>query len=173
MNFKKQLAAIVLTGGLVFAVQGFVAPQPDAAYAQEASESHVAAAKRAIRASRSTNQLDNILPAQANAIKAELIRNRPDAEAQISLIVDEAAIALAPRRGDLENEAAQIFVRNFTEDELNQVADFYESDAGQKFLETSPLVLREIQRAARVWTNGIRRDLSQSVNEKLGEAGLR
>jgi hypothetical protein len=109
----------------------------------------------------------------AERIKSELIRNNPDKEAQMSLIVDEAAISLAPRRGDLENEAAQIFARVFTIDELNAIADFYESEAGAKFLEQSPLILREIQRASQVWANGVQRDLGQIVQDKMTEAGLR
>lgn len=171
MKFAKRIAVVAIAAVLVtgngFDFSGL------SASAQEISESHLAAAERAVSASRSTNSLDLILPQVADELKAELIRNSPNAEAQISLIVDESAIALAGRRGDLENEAAQIFARTFTEDELNAVADFYESDAGKKFLQESPIVLREIQRAARVWSNGIRRDLAQSVEKKFEEAGLK
>ena len=143
------------------------------ASAQEISADHLAAARRAINASRSTAQMDQLLPRMAEGIKSELIRNNPDKEAQLSIIVDEAAIALAPRRGDLESEAAQIFARVFTADELNAIADFYESDAGVKFLQESPIILREIQRASQVWGNGVQRDLAQAIEDKMTEAGLR
>lgn len=143
------------------------------ASAQEISEEHLAAARRAINASSSTAELDLLLPRMADSIKAELIRNNPDKEAQVSLIVDEAAISLAPRRGDLESEAAQIFARVFSMEELNSIAEFYESEAGKKFLQQSPLILREIQRASQVWTNGVQRDLAQTIQDKMTEAGLR
>ncbi len=173
MKLFNLVAAVALVGGLVLGGMTVLPGTQGTAMAQEASASHLAAARKAINASKSTEQLDLILPRQAETMKAELIRNRPDAEAQINIIVDETAISLAPRRGDLEAEAAQIFVRNFTEEELNQIADFFGSDAGQKFLDLSPLVLREIQRAAQVWTNGINRDMSEQVLQKLQEAGLR
>ncbi|MCB1385793.1 MAG: DUF2059 domain-containing protein [Nitratireductor sp.] len=140
--------------------------------AQETSESHLAAARRAIGATRSTDRFDNILLQMGQQAKSELIRNSPDKEAEISAIVDEATLTLATRRGDLEGEAVQVFANVFSEDELTAIADFYESDAGKKFLEQTPLVLRELDRAARVWANGVRRDLQGAVVEKMKAAGL-
>ncbi len=140
--------------------------------AQEFSESHIAAAKRAINASDSTERFDDILPTIAQNAKAELIRTRPDQELQITTIVDEAALALAPRRADLENEIAELFARTFAEDELNMIADFYESEVGQKFLRESPILIREMNRSSQVWANGVRRDLARMVREKLTEAGF-
>lgn len=142
------------------------------AAAQEPSQSHLEAAKKAIAATRSTTRLDEILPRMAQNAKGELIRNRPDQEEQITEIVDSAAINLAARRGDLESEVAQIFVRVFSEEELREITAFFESEAGRKFLDESPVILREIDRAARVWTNGVRRDLGAAVREKMEEAGL-
>ena len=171
MRFGKFVFGAVLAAFL--AASAPIAGQHDQALAQEISESHMAVAKRAINASRSTNQLDLILPRMAQNAKSELIRNLPNEELRISTIVDEAAIQMASRRGDLENEAAMIFARVFSEEELNTVAEFYESDAGKKFLESSPIVLREIQRASQVWSNGVRRDMNEIVTQKLQEAGLR
>jgi len=171
MSIAKLIFGAVLGISLV-AVAPAVFPG-ESAVAQEISDSHLAAARRAITASRSTNQLDLILPRMSQNVKSELIRNLPNEELRISTIVDEAALEVAGRRGDLEIEAARIFARIFSEEELIVVAEFYETEAGQKFLERSPLVLREIQRASQVWRNGVRRDMTAIVQQKLEEAGLR
>ena len=142
------------------------------AIAQEISASHISAAKRAMTASRSTERLDQILPQMAQEAKAEFIRNRPDQEAELSAVVDDAAISVAGRRGDLENEVALIFAKVFSEEELVVIADFYSSEAGQKFLKESPIVIREMQAASRVWANGLRRDLGAAIQEKLIAAEL-
>jgi hypothetical protein len=154
------------------ALAGLMLVSASIAQAQEFTPSHIEAAKRAISASSSTDRLDAILPQMAQNAKAELIRTRPDKEAVITEIVDAAAIELASRRGDLENEVAQVFARVFTEEELNEIADFYATPAGQKFLNESPVVLREIDRASQVWANGVQRDLGASVREKLVAAGF-
>lgn len=144
-----------------------------ATMAQEISESHFAAARSALEAIDATDPYDAILPAVAETLKAQLISNNIDLEAQISQIVDEQALALVSRRADLENEAARVYASAFSEEELTVIADFYNSEAGQKLLQNGPIAAREIAGAARIWRAGIERDLLGNVAEALNEAGLR
>ena len=145
------------------------------ASAQDVSESHLAAARDAIGAIRATAQFDNILLAAALNLKSELIQTNPDQQATISATVDEVAIQLAGRRGDLENEAARVYANYFTEDELTAIAAFYESEAGQKLLANGPQATRDVLQAADIWGRGVGRDLAQSVGtvlrERLGGGG--
>ena len=142
------------------------------ASAQEISEDHLQAAKSAIKAIGSTRQFDNILPGMAASAKTSLIGNRPDLQAEITEIVDNVAIELAPRRGDLEDEIARVYAKVFSEDELNAIADFYSSETGKKLIKETPILAREIQGAAKVWSTGLGRDLNKTVREKMAEAGL-
>jgi hypothetical protein len=95
------------------------------AAAQEPSEAHLAAARAAVAASQSTRTLDGILPEIAERAKQQLIANRPDAADKISQIVDQVALSLASRRGDLETEVARGYARIFTEEELKVIGEFY------------------------------------------------
>ncbi len=142
------------------------------ASAQEISEEHLKVAREAIKSIGSTRQLDNILPGMANTAKTGLIQNRPDQQAKITEIVDGAAIELAPRRGDLETEVARIYARIFTIDELQAIGAFYGSETGQKMLKQTPVFVREVDAAARVWSVGLQRDLQESISKKLTDAGL-
>ena len=142
------------------------------ASSQEITKEHVAAAKVAMKATGATDRLDKILPELAAFTKAGLIANRPDIEAEISVIVDEVAISLAPRRGPLEDEAAAIYTKLFTQEELEQISAFFNSDTGGKFLRSTPSLFRQVDEVAKVWRAGITRDMSKSVQEKLKEAGL-
>ena len=141
------------------------APQPEV----EISPSHLAAARAAIKAISATDQFDNLLPNAATQIKSEFIPNNPDKESQISDMVDDRALNLASRRGDLETEIARIYAKMFTEDELNQIAGFYSSEAGKKLLAKGPAATREMMQSAQVWSNGIMRDLRQSAMEGMNE----
>jgi uncharacterized protein len=140
-----------------------------AAQAQEVSEAHLAAARRAIAAIDATEQFDGILPRAAQALKAELIQKDPNLEEIITKTVDEKALALASRRADLETEAARAYAKSFSEADLKAIADFYESPAGKKLISEGPIVTREVLRAANIWQNGIARDLAQSVGETLSK----
>ncbi|MCO4316180.1 DUF2059 domain-containing protein [Phyllobacterium sp. 21LDTY02-6] len=146
--------AIMLGGGL-------------SAYAQDVTPSHLAAARAAVTAIRTTDQFDAILPQVAQQLKAELIQKDPNLESIISSTVDEQALALAARRGDLENEAARAYAVSFTEEELNAITGFYTSPAGKKLLSEGPIVTREVLKAAGIWERGIARDLAQAVAEKV------
>ncbi|TWG49589.1 hypothetical protein L610_000700000350 [Aminobacter sp. J44] len=137
------------------------------AFAQEISDSHLAAARTAIGALGATAEFDVILPQAAQALKTELIQKNPDMQADIIEIVDKTALSLAARRGDLEREAGLAYARVFTEQQLNEIATFYQSETGKKLISDGAIVMREVYRAAEIWQNGIARDLAQQVATEL------
>lgn len=156
----------MLAAGALFAVAAMVQP----VQAQDISETHLDAAHQAIAAIRATEQFDAILPNAARALKAELIQKNPDLQEIIIETVDETAIALASRRADLEREAALAYARVLSEEQLNQIAEFYNSEAGKKLIEVGPIATREVIQAAEIWQRGIARDLAAQTAEKLAAA---
>ncbi len=154
-------------GLAIAAVAGASLAAPAAA--QETSPSHLAAARAAVDAIDTTEQFDNILMNAATQIKSDLIGSNPDMQPQISDMVDERAIALAPRRNDLETEVSRIYAKLFTEDELKAIAAFYSSEGGKKLLRQGPIATREMLAAADVWSNGILRDLRRSSSEGMSQ----
>jgi len=139
------------------------------ALAQDISDDHLAAARAAITALKSTDQFDAIIPNAAEQLKFNMIRANGDLEEIISATIDEEALKIVPRRGDLEREAAQVYARSFTKEELTAIADFYNSDAGKKLIENGPLVTRELIKSAEIWSAGINRDLDVNVNKVMQE----
>ena len=131
------------------------------------TESHLKAARAAVAAIKATEDFDKILPQAAAALKQELIQKNPDLQAIIVKTVDEETFALVPRRTDLEKEAALAYARVFSEEDLNAIATFYNSDAGKKLLSDGPIVTRELFKAADIWQRGVARDLAQNVGAKL------
>ena len=159
MTVKPHLAATILAAALVLS--------PASVTAQDVSASHEQAARAALEASGASAPFDNILLSLGARIKEQLISTRPDLVDQISAIVDEEMIKLAPRRGDLEREAARIYANTFTEEELKTITEFYRTTAGRKILSEGAIVGRELSKAARVWTAGVQRDLAQNSGAAL------
>lgn len=137
------------------------------ASAQDVTDTHLAAARAVLTALHATDEFDIILPGAAQALKSELIQKNPDLQETIIEVVDQTAITLAARRGDLEREAATVYARAFSEGELNEIATFYNSAAGKKLLSEGINVTREVLRAADIWQVGIARDLAQQAGEEL------
>lgn len=142
-----------------------------AAQAQEPSQAQLDAAHSAISALHATDDFDAILPNAAEALKHSLIQADPNLQKEITATVDEKALEMAGRRGDLEKEIASIYAKSFSAEELKAIADFYNSAPGKKLLEQGPVVTRETLKAARIWSNGIARDLAEETNKSL-EASL-
>lgn len=155
------------------AVAGLLIVSAVPAATQDFSESHLAAAREALSATKATDPYDLILLNAAEALKTRLIASNLDLESEISTIVDEQTFALVARRADLENKAAATYAAAFSEDELRAIAEFYTSEAGKKLLTNGPIAAREIAKDAAVWKNGVERDLLKNVSEAINSAGLR
>ncbi len=136
-------------------------------YAQEVSDSHLKAALKAVAAINATDGFDGILQEVALVLKRELIQKDPDLQPLISTTVDEKTIGLAPRRGDLEREAALAYAKAFSEEDLKAISDFYDSPVGRKLIEEGPIVSRQVGEAATIWQRGVARDLAIAVGETL------
>lgn len=159
MTAKPLLSAALLAATLAFGTLP--------AAGQDVSASHEQAARAALEASGASAPFDNILLSLGARIKEQLISTRPDLVDEISAIVDEEMIKLAPRRGDLEREAARIYANTFSEEELQTITEFYKTSAGRKILSEGAIVGRELSKAARVWTAGVQRDLAQNSGAAL------
>jgi len=152
------LAAFLTWGGIVGPVQ-----------AQEISDAHVSAARAAIAAIKATDRFDSFLSDISIELKNELMRKDPNLEEVISQTVEEEAIKLAVRRADLEKEVALAYARHFSQEELTQIADFYNSPAGQKLLLEGPVAMDDTLASFDIWRQGMAQDLSVNVARALSQ----
>ncbi|AMM84871.1 DUF2059 domain-containing protein [Martelella sp. AD-3] len=162
MRFHTKIGRSVAIAATVMGLGAF-----SVAAAQDVSPEHLAAAKAALNALGINSQFDEILPNQADLVQSQMTQVYPNYHSLIDEVVTDTAIALAPRRADLENEGAQIYANIFTEEELQKLADFYSSDLGQKFIQYGPIAARELSQAGDIWARGIARDLNQQAQEEL------
>lgn len=158
---RRAAAAIAAVSMLALAVP---------AAAQEVSESHLKAARSAVTALNATGEFDAFLPNAAAQLKGQLIQKNPDLRVLISDTVDAKTLELASRRGDLESEAALIYARVFTEQQLNEITAFYNTETGKKLMADGEIVGRQTLEAAVIWQRGLARDLAAAVGAALTEA---
>ncbi|WEX11568.1 DUF2059 domain-containing protein [Chelativorans sp. AA-79] len=164
MNLARRARLIALTAAMALTTMTL------SAGAQEISEEHLKAARTAIDAINATDPFDNYLPEAAATLKAQLIQQSPNLVNLINATVDEKALELASRRADLEKESALAYARIFSQEDLQNIATFYNSPTGKKLLSDGPIVTREVLQAAEIWRRGVVRDLSNSVVETLQAA---
>jgi hypothetical protein len=141
------------------------------ATAQEFSESQLAAAKAAAIASPMAQEFGNLLPFLAQRVQNRLVSLRPDLHELIAKTVEDQALRLAARRADLDNAVALLWAREFTEDELKQIAAFYESDVGKKVITVGSKLGQQTVQAASNWSNRVGEELLDKTREELKKQG--
>jgi hypothetical protein len=141
------------------------------AAAQEISASHLDAALVAVQSAGAARGFDSVLPALAERVKSRLIRVRPDLHEVISTVVENVALSLTPRRADLDRAVATVWARNFTEDELVTIAEFYKSPTGQKFAEIGPRVIQDSLKSVESWSTRVGEELYEKSREELARQG--
>ena len=142
------------------------------ASAQEVSASHLAVALDVVKSAKASRGFDNVLPQLAAQAQDRLIRIRPDMFKQIADTVEAVALKLAVRRNDLDTDVARVWAKHFSEEELQTIATFYKSAAGQKFADVGSLVYAESLTAVQRWSDRVGDELIDNAKKELKSQGI-
>ena len=144
---------------------------PAATFGQEFSESYLDAAKRASSNAPISKDLDTVLPLLAQRVQTRLVSLRPDLHVEINATVQAVALELVVRRAELEDAIALAWARIFTEEELEQIAAFYNSPAGKKFVEIGPELGTTTLQTVDNWSSRVGEELLDKSREELKKQG--
>lgn len=141
------------------------------AHAQDFTPSHLAAARATIAAAKASQQFDTLLPMLADQAKALFQRSNPAAVQDIDTVVNDVALELAKRRPELDRELERVWAARFSEEELKEIAAFYESPVGKKFGENMSLIIQDSVRSATIWRDAISTELVTKARDELNKRG--
>jgi hypothetical protein len=157
---------------LAFAAALVALAIPAAANAQEISPSQLSLALDVVHNTKALRDFDQILPKLALQAENRLIAQRPDLSKQIMTAVDAAATKLVQRRVDLDNDAARIWAKAFTEDELKTIDTFFKTPAGQKYANVEGQVYTDTLNVVNQWQERLGDELLQQSHAELKTAGI-
>ena len=161
-NFQR---AAVLGAAIVTA--GFLTT---ASMAQDSiSESHLAAAKKVAAATKVLEPFDDILPILAEQTRTAFIQSDPTRAEEIIEVTQGVALQLAPKRAELNDLVYNAWAQSFSEAELTQLAEFYNTELGQKLTNTIPAITQYSVGAAREWQDKISTEMVTMVQEELAK----
>jgi len=171
------LAAVILASAAAFGWSGAFAQ--DAAQSEEPlldiietelSPEAQALALKLVQLSGAARMFDEVLPMIADQTKNAFIRANPDMQLGIISVVDQIAVSLVSRRPELDNYLARVWASAFTSDEMEDLVEFYESEAGKKFGVTLPKLLAVQTAAAQEWGKSVSEEMQQKVTAELRAA---
>ncbi|HRK25529.1 MAG TPA: DUF2059 domain-containing protein, partial [Beijerinckiaceae bacterium] len=129
------------------------------------SASHLASALEVAKLSGMTRSTDTLVPQTIDKARQLFTQMRPELAAEI----DKSIKALQPEFDTLVTESqtivAQAFGARLSESDLKDVAAFFKSAAGQKFVGAQPGILDDMFRDMEPYTQR----LSQTIVDKLRE----
>ncbi|WP_297586752.1 DUF2059 domain-containing protein [Roseibium sp.] len=166
MKLIKNIQRVAVLGAAIITA-GFLTT---ASMAQDSiSESHLAAAKKVAAATKVLEPFDDILPILAEQTRTAFIQSDPTRAEEIIEVTQGVALQLAPRRAELNDLVYNAWYQSFSEAELTELAEFYNTELGQKLTNTIPAITQYSVGAAREWQDKISTQMVTMVQEELAK----
>jgi uncharacterized protein len=131
----------------------------------------LAAARDLITATRAADQLKTLLPLFMQRLKPAIVQGRADVARDFDAIMPQLIEALTARSDVFAEGVAEIYARNFTVEELQQVAAFYRGPVGQKFLEKMPVIAQESMAMGQKFGQEVAGEMRNRMIEELRKRG--
>ena len=125
-----------------------------------------------VQLSGTSRMFDEVLPMVADQAKNAFIRANPQMQLGIIDVVDRVALSLVSRRSELDEYLAKVWAAGFTNEEMQDLIDFYSSDTGKKYAEIHARLISVQTTAAQEWGKSVSDQLTAIVRQEL-DATLR
>jgi uncharacterized protein len=160
---------LLIVGFVVLCLGGSL--WPGAIVAQPAPDDGLKAARELVVAMRSTDQLKLMLQTIFQALKPAFVQGRPQLEKEMDLILPIMLDSLSTRLDEFADEIAAVYARNFTPDEIRDLAVFYRSPTGQKLIDKMPTVAKQSIEIGQAWGRKLAGELQTKIAEELRKRG--
>ena len=148
----------------------FMLASPVFAQQAQPSASHLAAAREVAISSGMTGAFDALTTPLITQLQRMSVTN-PDVQKDL----DQVAIQLKPeveqKKQDLIDASARVIAAKMTEAELKEVAAFYKSPVGQKYVQLQPAILDDIVREMDIWTQRTAEFVMTRARQEMGKRG--
>ena len=176
---KRLGSCLVFLLTLSFAAAGGKAQQqtpaapesPTAAAPAPASPSHLAAARALVVACGMSRSFSIIVPQFLDQIGSSLTQTRPELSRDLTVVLTQLKPEFDKQVNEMIDIAAQIYVKQMSEQDLKAAVAFFESPAGKKYVETQPAFLTEVVTAMQGWQGKISTDMMARVREEMKKKG--
>lgn len=126
-----------------------------------------ALADKLVQITGTARMFDSLLPNIADQTKNEFIRSNPQMQLGIIAIVDKIAVELVGRRPELDAYLARVWASGFSNEEMQELIDFYSTETGTKFAQIQPQLLAVQTTAAEEWAKSVAEDMRERVRAEL------
>lgn len=148
-----------------------LAPAFAQAPAAKPSPEHIALARAVLDFTGARKTFEDVTPKLLMDARNVILRTRPTLQADLDAASLEVAKQLATADEELVNDIAVIYAQKFTEQELKDIAAFYQSAAGKKMTAEMPSVLSESYKVIQEWSRKMSVDVMTALRVEMKKKG--
>jgi hypothetical protein len=179
MTFSIKRASIVFAALLSLTASAGVAvpalaqdQQPAAAQPQEVSPEALALARKYIDLTDHGGIYEtSIVRAGINTYQ-QLLPQNPEIAEPLNKAIETVIASYKDRKGDLFDQMARLYAVAFTQDELQQIVDFYSTPAGQKLSKANADLNPSLQRIMNIFSVNLAKEFFAKVRAELKAQGI-
>jgi hypothetical protein len=101
-----------------------------------------------------------------------LVSQNPANVAQIEQAIGTVIATYKGKKDDLFNQFARLYALTFTQEELQQIVDFYSTPTGQKLAKANVDLNPSINRVVSIYTDNLQREFFGKVRAELKAKGI-
>jgi hypothetical protein len=146
-RFAATSVALVMLAGAAVAQQS---PQPG----PQVSAAHVAVAREVALGSGMTRSFDSITDQVLQQL-SQMNVTRPEIKADLDQVVEALKPEMEQQKQLMVTAAARVFSERMSEAELRDVAAFFKSPSGVKYVQSQPVILDDIVKELATWTQNV------------------
>lgn len=167
MAFRASPSRTILFGALIA-----LAPLGAPARADGPSPAAIELANRIIADLGLKASVDLIVPVLFGEFEKNIVVNRPELKDPLHQVLVSLVPEFSKGEPAVLADVAHVMATKMTEPELKEVAAFYETPTGQKFVQNEPAFIAELQISGRNWRQKLSNDLLTRVREELKKKGV-
>ena len=147
-----------------------LAPLPPA-YAQQATEAQIAAGREVMIASGMAKSFAQIVPGVMEQLAVNVVRTRPELQKDLKEVLLAAVGDFKQVQEDLVNLSAKLLSRDLSEKELAEIAAFFNSPTGKKYVAAQPTILDQLGPYIRDYTIKLSTEVTSRVRADMKKRG--
>jgi hypothetical protein len=166
---QRLIASWLLVISLLVGVLGFAGP----AASQAPSEESLKTATELLQAIRAADQMRAVFPMMVQQLKPIIVQNNRAAERDFDALAPALTDLVNARMNELIAAMADLYARNFTVDEMRQLAAFFRTPVGAAYLDKAPLLIQESMAIGNRFGEQTAGELERRIKDELRKRGHR
>jgi hypothetical protein len=135
--------------------------------AAKATPEHIALARAVLDFTGASKSFDNVVPKLLTDARNMVLRTRPTLQADLDAAALEVAGKMATADDELVGKIANVYAQKFSEQELREIAAFYQSPTGKKMTAELPSVLSESYKLMQEWSREMSVEIMTNLRVEL------